>query len=111
MKDGDISIHKVVQPDGSFKTRPVLLLKQMRPFGDWIVCAISTQLKQEVKDFDFIMEDKNASFKLTGLKSSSLVRLGFINTIDKKSIPGTIGQIPENIIKSLQQRLANQLLK
>lgn len=49
MKDGDICIHKVAQPDGSFKMRPVLLLKQMPPFGDWIVCAISSQLRQEVK--------------------------------------------------------------
>ena len=40
MKDGDICIHKVAQPDGTFKIRPVLLLKQMPPYGDWIVCAI-----------------------------------------------------------------------
>ena len=58
MKEGDICIHKVAQPDGSFKMRPVLLLKQMRPFGDWIVCAISTQLRQEVKDFDLIVDEK-----------------------------------------------------
>ena len=93
MKEGDISIHKVAQPDGSFKMRPVLLLKQMRPYCDWIVCAISTQLTQEVKGFDFIIDEINPEFRLTGLKSSSLVRLGFINTIDKKTIPGTIGNI------------------
>lgn len=80
MKDGDICIHKVAQPDGSFKIRPVLLLKQMRPYGDWIVCAISTQLRQEVKGFDFIIDEINPDFFLSGLRSVSLVRLGFINT-------------------------------
>ena len=111
MKDGDICIHKVAQPDGSFKIRPVLLLKQMPPFGDWIVCAISTQLRQEVKGFDFIIDEINPDFLLSGLKSSSLVRLGFINTVDKKTIPGVIGDIPAIIVKMLQQRLADQLIK
>lgn len=111
MKDGDICIHKVAQPDGSFKIRPVLLLKQMPPFGDWIVCAISTQLRQEVKGFDFIIDSMNLEFMQSGLKSSSLVRLGFINTVNKKAIPGVIGDIPSIIIKMLQERLANQLIK
>ena len=111
MKDGDICIHKVAQPDGTFKIRPVLLLKQMPPFGDWIVCAISTQLRQEVKDFDFIIDESNPDFMLSGLKSSSLIRLGFINTVDKKAIPGVIGNISTIIVKMLQQRLADKLIK
>ena len=111
MKDGDICIHKVAQPDGTFKIRPVLLLKQMPPYGDWIVCAISTQLRQEVRDFDFIIDEINPNFRPSGLKSSSLIRLGFINTVDKKAMPGVIGNISAIIVKMLQQRLANKLIK
>jgi mRNA interferase MazF len=111
MKDGDICIHKVAQPDGTFKIRPVLLLKQMPPFGDWIVCAVSTQLRQEVKGFDFIIDDTNPGFMLSGLKGSSLIRLGFINTVDKKTIPGVIGEVSATIVKMLQQRLADKLIK
>ena len=111
MKDGDICIHKVAQPDGTFKIRPVLLLKQMRPYGDWIVCAISTQLRQEVKGFDFIIDEMNRDFAISGLKSSSLIRLGFINTVDKKAIPGVIGEVSSIILKMLQQRLASELIK
>lgn len=111
MKDGNICIHKVAQPDGTFKMRPVFLLKQMRPYGDWIVCAISTQLKQEVKGLDFIIDEINPDFILSGLKSSSVIRLGFINTVGKKTIPGIIGEVPAIIAKMLQQRLANELIK
>jgi len=111
MKDGDICIHKVAQPDGTFKIRSVLLLKQMPPYGDWIVCAISTQLRQEVKGFDFIIDETNPDFMLSGLKSASLIRLGFINTVDKKAIPGTIGEISYSVVKTLQQILASELIK
>lgn len=111
MKEGDICIHRVAQPDGTFKIRPVLLLKQMPPFGDWIVCAISTQLRQEVKGFDLIIDEMSAEFIQSRLKTSSLIRLGFINTVDKKAIPGVIGDIPSVVVRMLQQRLANQLIR
>ena len=39
------------------------------------------------------------------------MRLGFINTVDKKAIPGIIGEISFGVVKTLQQRLADQLMK
>jgi len=111
MKAGDITVHRVAQPDGSFKVRPVLLLRRMQPFGDWMVCAISTQLRQEVHGFDIVMPDTAPSFKSTGLKGASLIRLGFINTVSKTALPGPIGGLEAKTIKLLQQRLANYLVK
>jgi mRNA interferase MazF len=109
MKVGDICIHKVIQPDGSHKIRPVLLLKAMPFPGDWLVCAISSQLHQEVKGFDDLIMDKDAGFGETGLKTSSLIRLGFLNTANQKVMPGKIGIIGNGIIEILQKRLANYI--
>ena len=111
MKAGELTVYKVQQPDGSFKNRPVVLLKEMRPFGDWIVCAVSTQLQQEVKGFDLIIRDTDRSFVSTGLKNSSLIRLGIINTASKKSLPGIIGSLEAGATTLLQQRLADHLVR
>ena len=111
MKAGDITIHKILQPDGSAKVRPVLLLKQVPPYGDWIVCAVSAQLQQEIKGFDWLLLQTDTAFAATGLKTSSLIRLGFINTISKKVLPGPIGSIDKKTIGLLLQRLADFLIK
>ena len=42
----------VAQADGQIKNRPVVLLRRLPPFGDFLVCGISTQLHQRVTGFD-----------------------------------------------------------
>lgn len=111
MKPGDIALCPISQANGQVKNRPILLLKQMPPFNDWLVCGISTQLHQEHKDFDFIILDSNLIFSQTGLKASSLIRLGFLDVIPKYSIPGSIGSIDSSTLKLLLKRLADYLLK
>jgi mRNA interferase MazF len=110
MKASDICIHKVVQPDGSHKIRPVLLLKAMPFPGDWLVCAISSQLHQEVKAFDELIMDKDAGFGDTCLKTSSLIRLEFLNTVNQKVIPGKIGNVEMNLVYLLQKRIAKFII-
>lgn len=111
MKEGDIGVIDMRQPDGSVKTRPVLLLKKVKPFNDWIVCAISTQLQQEVNGFDMIIDSADGSFASTGLKQSSIIRLGMISTVSKTVIPGIIGSIQPNDLITLQKRLAALLVR
>jgi mRNA interferase MazF len=111
MKAGDICIHKVVQPDGSHKMRPVLLLKAMPFPGDWLVCAISSQLHQEVKGFDELIMDKDAAFGDTGLKTSSLIRLGFLNTVNQKVMPGKIGEVLRSRVELIQKRLGEYIIQ
>lgn len=52
MKAGNIVLTTIPQADGRPKNRPALLLCTMPPFGDALVCGISTQLRQEVAGFD-----------------------------------------------------------
>jgi mRNA interferase MazF len=110
MQEGDIALLKMLQPDGSKKNRPVLLVKQVKPFDDWMVCAVSTQLHQEVKGFDCIILDSDTGFTTTGFKQSSLIRLGIISTVSNSSMPGTIGKISSSLLKNLKQRLAAHIV-
>jgi mRNA interferase MazF len=110
MKAGDIAIFAVQQANGQNKNRPVLLLKQMPPFNDWLVCGISSQLHQEHKGFDYVILDADAIYRQTGLKSSSVIRLSFLDVIPKNSLPGSIGSVDSATVKLLLKRLANHLL-
>lgn len=109
MKEGQIVITSIQQADGQRKLRPVLLLKQMPSFGDWLVCGISTHLEHEVKKFDFIIEQSNPVFKATGLKKSSLIRLGFLAVLPDIQISGTIGYISFEIYNLLISNLVMYL--
>jgi mRNA interferase MazF len=55
MKSGDIVLASLPQADGKTKLRPALVLKQMLPYKDLLVCGISTQINQEVLGFDEII--------------------------------------------------------
>jgi mRNA interferase MazF len=78
MKEGDVVLTPVPQADGSTKNRPAILLPEFPPYKDFLVCAVSTQLHQEVKAFDEIISTSDPDFASRGLKSESLIRLGFL---------------------------------
>ena len=48
MKQGDLILTPVPQADGRQKNRPAIILKEMPPYGDLLVCGVSTQLHQYV---------------------------------------------------------------
>ena len=107
MREGEIILANLPQSDGNFKLRPVLLLKQLPGYNDFLVCGISTQLQQLIKDFDELIDEKNNNFYQTGLRQSSIIRLGFLAVISNNKIVGSIGRIHNNLL----ERLAKYLLK
>jgi mRNA interferase MazF len=101
-----IALAALPQSDGKTKLRPVLLLKQFPRYGDWLVCGISRQLWQEIAGFDEVIKESDADFLATGLKSASLVRLGFLASLPGTAVTGVIGELaPER-----RQRLLNRLV-
>lgn len=46
MREGDIVLTPIAQADGRVKNRPAVLLREMPPFGDFLVCGVSSQLRQ-----------------------------------------------------------------
>jgi mRNA interferase MazF len=64
MKEGEVVLASLPQADGKTKLRPVLLLRQLPPpYNDYLVCGISTQLRQMIKDFDELIMEKDDELK------------------------------------------------
>ena len=107
--EGDIALASFPQADGLIKPRPAILLRQMPPFGDWLVCGISTQLHQRAADLDELIEPSNPDFAESGLKASSVIRLGFLTTLTARRLHGVIGSISHERHQRLLQRLSDFL--
>jgi mRNA interferase MazF len=111
MTEGDIVIAKLPQGDGQLKSRPVVLLRKLPGFGDFLACGISTQLNQEIKGFDETIMDTDDDFTQSGLRASSVIRLGFLSGLSKNAIEGKIGSISAAKHKGLLEKLSAYLLK
>ncbi|MCB0585406.1 MAG: type II toxin-antitoxin system PemK/MazF family toxin [Phaeodactylibacter sp.] len=109
MHSGEIVLVDLVQSDGKTKRRPALLLRQMPPFNDWLLCGVSTQLHQEVAGFDIPLSSGQAYFKETGLLKDSIIRLGFLAVLPSRQIIGKIGTVPSEVISLALERLSLHL--
>lgn len=56
-----------VQADGRTKLRPAVLLKQVPPFNDWIICAISSQVQRYDAELDVMLDVGHPDFRSAGL--------------------------------------------
>ena len=68
MKEGDVVLTPVPQADGAIKNRPAIILREMPPYRDLLVCGVSTQLNQQVMDFDELLSPSDADFAASGLR-------------------------------------------
>jgi mRNA interferase MazF len=107
MKEGMIALVALPQADGQIKKRPVLLLKALPRYNDFLVCGISSQLKQEVKGIDLVIDNNHPDFKQSGLKTTSLMRLLYIAVVNSSVMPGAIGKISQKTLSDVQNRLGD----
>ncbi len=111
MIEGEIILAQLPQADGGTKLRPVLLLKELPGYKDFLVCGISTQLRQLIAGFDELIDQTTSNFSQTGLRQTSIIRLGFLAVIPNQKIAGSIGKIEAVLHRTLVQRLATYLLQ
>lgn len=111
MSEGDIAIASLMQSDGKSKNRPVLLLRKMNVYNDFLACGISSKLKHYVKDFDEIVSSKDQDYLQSGLLQDSLIRLGFLGNLSTSEIKGSIGKISLARHKRLLKNLSDFLIK
>jgi mRNA interferase MazF len=109
MKEGDVLLAPLRQADGKMKARPVVCLRRMPPFQDFLVCGISTQLQQAVAGFDEIITPTDADFSTSGLKAPSVIRLGFLAVLPRTDFIGRIGHISSARHRHLLTSLADYL--
>ena len=89
------------------KLRPALLLgKVPGDFDDWLICMISSQLRQEIKGFDEIIQESDPDFPSSGLKTISLMRLGRLAVVDGGLLAGTIGAISPERLVGIKKRIS-----
>jgi len=110
MKEGDIILTPLPQADGKEKPRPALLLREMPPFGDFLVCGISSQLHQGVPEFDEWIGTSDEDFVGSGLLISSVIRLSFLAVLPKTRIIGTIGKVSSGRHEAVLHRLSDYLV-
>lgn len=111
MKEADIVVAVFPQSDGSLKRRPALILREIPPFRDFLICGISSQIRQKVKDFDEIISPADEDFEASGLEVESVIRLGFLLVLPRNQIIGLIGSISEERQKRLLKNLSDYLIK
>ena len=103
MKESEVILTPVPQADGKVKNRPAVLLRELPPYRDFLVCGVSTQLHHAVNDFDEIISPTDVDFASSGLVTESLIRLGFLAVLPRNNIVGSIGAIaPERHTRLLK---------
>jgi mRNA interferase MazF len=109
MKERDVVLAVLPQADGQRKPRPVLLLREMPQYGDFLVCGISTQLRQYVPNFDELIQANDPDFGESGLIKPSVVRLNFLAIVRPAEILGQMGRLSVDRHQRLLSNLANYL--
>jgi mRNA interferase MazF len=109
MIEGDVALTPLPQADGRTKPRPTVLLRQMPPFDDWLVCGVSTQLHHEVVGFDETIGPTSSDFRGSGLEAASLIRLSYLAVLPVSLFLGVLGSISPERRERLLQRLATFL--
>ena len=111
MREGCVILASFPQADGQIKKGPAVALREIPPFGDWLVCGVSTQLTHCVRGFDEIVLSSDADFHGSGLKQDSLIRTGYLLTLPHTENIESIGAISGERHQRLLARLSDFLPK
>jgi mRNA interferase MazF len=111
MKEGDVVLTPVPQANGIIKNRPAIVLREMPAYKDLLVCGVSTQLHKQVNGFDEVLLPSDSDFGSSGVKSASLIRLGFLAVLPQSRIAGSIGAISSDRPRRLLKTLGDYLTK
>jgi mRNA interferase MazF len=94
------------------KLRPALLLGKLPgEYHDWLMCMISSQLRHYVTNFDEIVGEDDLDFMESGLKVSSVIRVGRLAVVEGEILVGAIGQIAPERLQRIKGRLADWLTR
>ena len=109
---GQIVLFRFPQADlEGGKMRPALLLGRLPgEYDDWLICTISSQVRHYIADFDELIQESDADFAKSGLKASSVVRVGRLAVVEGDLFLGSIGQIASERLRRVKGHLAKWLL-
>ena len=88
------------------KTRPALLLAKVpNDFDDWLLCMISSQLHQALSGLDEIVSEADTDFLLSGLKTTSLIRVTRLAVVSGDVLLGSTGQVDPTRLRRIKNAL------
>ena len=107
-RPGQIVLFRFPQADLSVgKLRPALLLGRVPgPYKDWLVCMVSSQLRQYIADFDELIGEADSDFSHSGLKGASVFRVGRLAVVEDEMLLGSTGEIGSDRLSRIRRRLA-----
>ena len=85
------------------KLRPALVLFEGE--RDVVVAFISSRLPERASPGDVIVSDEHQAFQLTGLKTSSVIRLDKVATVLKDLVVGEIGEVGDVLKREINRKL------
>ncbi|MFO1430053.1 MAG: type II toxin-antitoxin system PemK/MazF family toxin [Candidatus Competibacteraceae bacterium] len=105
---GQIVLFRFPQTDlAAGKLRPALLLGRLPgSFDDWLICMISSQTRHSIPQFDELIQEDDSDFIQSGLKVSSVIRVGRLAVVSANILLGAVGQISPTRLKLIKNRLA-----
>ena len=93
------------------KVRPALLLGKLPGrYDDWLLCMISSQVRQAVEGFDEIVQPTDPDYGGSGLKATSVIRIGRVAVVEGDMLLGAVGAVSPERLDRVRQRLADWLL-
>ncbi|MBI4849965.1 MAG: type II toxin-antitoxin system PemK/MazF family toxin [Nitrospirae bacterium] len=109
IQEGHIVLFKFPQTDQTVgKLRPALVIRRLPGVhDDWLICMISSQLSQQIPDFDEVVKDKDMDFKQSGLKTSSVIRICRLAVVNRTIFLGSIGSISTERLELIKKRLSD----
>lgn len=109
IQEGQVVLFRFPQTDQTpSKLRPALVLRKLPgPYDDWLICMISTQLSQQIADFDEIINEKDTDFEQSGLKTSSVIRISRLAVVNRNILLGSIGTVGNKRLEAIKNRLSD----
>lgn len=110
-KAGQVVVFRFPQTDlEEGKLRPALLLGKLPgEYDDWLICMISSQTHQYITGFDENVNDSDEDFEQSGLKVTSVIRVGRLAVVSDEILLGAIGKVSEERLNRVKKNLANWL--
>ena len=91
----------------SWKLRPALEVRKLPGrYEDWLISMISSQLNHEIPGFDEIVSPEDSDFKKSGLKLTSLIRIGRLAVVNTDILVGNIGRINDMRLRRIRRKIS-----
>ena len=111
--EGQIVLFRFPQADQqSGKLRPALVVRKLPGWhDDWLICMISSQTHQSITGFDEIVQENDDDFGESGVKVTSVIRVGRLAVVSGEILIGAIGQISSERLSRVKKHLADWLVE